>query len=122
MDAPKKYKAPHLTTGAKKYAPKRMYDTVDWAQYRVKFIAHNPKCYACGEPSRVVDHIESAKGREEVFWKEGNYLPLCKPCHAYITAKFDRHATADLRGKLNWINEKRAQTGTTVRVKIVPLD
>jgi 5-methylcytosine-specific restriction endonuclease McrA len=118
---PGKYKSPFSSSGAKRFSKPRMYDSSDWVSYSRKFLAQNPLCYACGQSARITDHLESAKGRKEVFWKEANYIPLCKNCHAIITNKFDRKETADIQGKLEWLNNKRLETGTTVRVKVVPL-
>jgi 5-methylcytosine-specific restriction endonuclease McrA len=29
----------------------------------------------------VCDHIKPHRGKEELFWDEGNLQTLCKPCH-----------------------------------------
>lgn len=108
-------------TGGKKFTKKRMYDTYDWVEYRNKFLFANPKCYACGGRATVVDHIVAAKNDEKKFWDETNYIPLCKGDHDVITGLYDRHAIPLTEEKLKWINAKRLETGTAIRVKVVSL-
>lgn len=107
------------TAGNKAFTKKRLYDTGNWVEYRNKFLAANPTCYACGERARVVDHVISHKGNEEKFWSSTNMIPLCKPCHDFITGTFDMHVVPKTEEKMKWIAAKRLQTGTTVKVKVV---
>jgi 5-methylcytosine-specific restriction endonuclease McrA len=107
------------SAGNKQFTKKRLYDQTSWVEYRNKFLSANPHCYACGEPARVVDHVISHKGNEEKFWNETNMIPLCKPCHDYITGAFDKHIPPKTEEKMQWIARRRAQTDTAVRVKIV---
>jgi 5-methylcytosine-specific restriction endonuclease McrA len=110
-----------LGGGGKKFsnAKPRLYQTQNWVEYRNKFLAVNPKCYACGERAVVVDHIVSHKGDEKLFWDETNFIPLCKKCHDTITGLFDRHVVANVEGKLKWINAKRLETNTATKVRVV---
>ena len=118
MKKTNQYKPPKV--GAPKYnGKKNRYRQIDWVEYRMKFLKHNPKCYCCGEIARVVDHLEAHKGDEALFKKWDNFLPMCKPCHSTITALFDRHAEVNMEGKLRWIARKRSETETTVTVKVV---
>lgn len=103
----------------KAFKKKRLYDTVSWAEFRNKFLAANPKCYACGERSRIVDHVISHKGNEIKFWEPTNMIPLCKLCHDYITGKFDQFVVPKTEEKMLWISNKRMETENTVRVKII---
>ena len=121
MEKAKKFKAPHLTSGLKKFTKPKLHDLNDWALFRVRFIAANPLCYACGQRARVVDHVETAKGNKDLFWKENNYIPLCKICHDFCTHNFDRHVVAKLEEKLKYLEARRLETGTNVRVKIVSI-
>jgi 5-methylcytosine-specific restriction protein A len=105
----------------KKFAKKRMYETVEWVEFRNRFIQANSKCYACGCRAVIVDHIVSAKGDEGLFWNELNYIPLCKPDHDYISGKFDRYIPPRTEAKLIWINNKRLETGTAIKVQVVSL-
>ncbi len=122
MKKPKTFKPKILGTG-KKFSnkPKRMYDTVSWVEFRIKFLSANPKCYACSEKARVTDHIIAAKLDEKKFWCETNYIPLCLTCHNTITGFFDRHNPPLTEEKLIWINKRRMDTGTAIKVKVVSL-
>jgi len=117
-DKPKTF-SPNKVVDSKKFHKSRKYESSSWAEYRIKFISANPRCYACGEPARVVDHIVAHKDDEEKFWDVYNFLPLCKKDHDTVTALFDRHALPKTEEKLKWINDKRLITNTSVRVKIV---
>lgn len=107
--------------GNKKFAKKRMYDTVEWVEYRNKFLAANPLCYACGKVARVVDHIVGHKGNEEKFWNETNYIPLCKVCHDIITGNFDRHNPPKTEEKLRWIASMRFKNEIEIKVKVIQI-
>lgn len=107
-------------SSSKKFVKKRLYETIEWSEYRVIFLQANPKCYACGKSARVIDHIVSAKGDEDKFFDPTNLMPLCKEDHDFITGKFDRHVVAKTEDKMKWIQDKRIATETTVRVKVIP--
>jgi len=98
-----------------------MYDTPEWKEYSAKFLIYNPKCYSCGDRSRVTDHIEAAKNKKELFWKIDNYLPLCSKCHNTITAFFDRYTPPRTQQKLEWISANRLKHEVFTKVKIVPI-
>lgn len=106
-------------SGNKTFTKKRLYDTTSWVEYRNKFLAANPKCYACGTIARIVDHVVGHKGSEEKFWEATNLIPLCKFCHDTVTGKFDKHVVPKTEEKMKWIANKRMETETTVRVKVV---
>lgn len=118
MKKPGKYKAPRADTG-KVFSKPRLHDTASWREYSVAFLQANPKCYACSKRSTVTDHVVTAKGDEDKFWNRTNFIPLCKPCHDTITAKFDRSIPPNTEGKMLWIHKKRVETETYVKVKIV---
>jgi 5-methylcytosine-specific restriction protein A len=40
-------------------------------------------------PATVVDHKEPHKGDMQLFWDNGNWQSLCKPCHDHKTATED---------------------------------
>jgi 5-methylcytosine-specific restriction endonuclease McrA len=111
--------SPAKSTGNKVFKKKRLYDDVSWTELRNKFLALNPRCYACGDPARVVDHVVGHKGDEIKFWDVTNMIPLCKSDHDYITATFDRHSVPKTEEKMRWIANKRLETDTTVKVKIL---
>lgn len=108
------------SAGNKKFAKKRLYDNVTWTEYSIRFLSHNPKCYACGERARVVDHVIAAKGDVVKFWEVTNLIPLCLSDHNTITALFDRHVVPKTEEKMKWIQAKRIEKDVSVRVKIVP--
>lgn len=122
MKKPKVYK-PKIQGTGKKFSnkPKRMYDNISWVEFRNKFLSANPKCYACGTKSTVVDHVVAHKEDEKKFWNEYNYIPLCKADHDFLTGKYDRHVVPMTEEKLKWIEAKRLQTGTGVKVRVVSL-
>lgn len=119
MKRPKKF-SPAKTTNPS-FKKKRLYDTTDWFNHSRKFLLVNPKCYCCGETARVVDHVVSHKGDEEKFWNETNMIPMCKKCHSVVTGFFDRHVPPKTEEKMRWIANKRAETGTVVRVKPIEI-
>lgn len=116
---PKQFKP--AKSGCKAFKKKSKYLTMEWVEYRNAFLAHNPKCYACAARATVVDHLIAWKvNPDELFLKKSdNFLPLCKPCHDYITGKFDAKVVPDTAGKIAWINWKRAQNDISIRVKVV---
>lgn len=96
-----------------------MYKTKDWEEYRKRFLSVNPKCYVCGVPSTVVDHIEPHKGDLKKFEKLDNHLPLCAKCHNTCTAKFDKYNVPKLIEKLTWLKTHRENNNIFVRVKVL---
>jgi len=114
---PSLYSSP--ASGAKKFKTTKLYEKVEWIEFRNKFLAVNDKCYACGDRSRAVDHVIAFKKDEKLFWDTKNYIPLCFKCHNTITANFDRHTPPRTKEKLEWINGKRMETDTYVKVKIL---
>lgn len=117
MKKPKLYSSPK--SGAKKFSPKRLYDTPEWAEFRNKFLGVNQVCYACGERSRVVDHIQAFKKDIKLFWNTTNYMPLCFKCHNTITANFDKFNPPLTREKMMWVNDKRMETNTYIKIKVL---
>ncbi len=67
-------------------ARERGYDA-EWERLRAKYLAANPFCFACGEPSTDVDHIvpKSLGGSDD----EDNLQALCHRCHSRKTATLD---------------------------------
>jgi 5-methylcytosine-specific restriction protein A len=119
MKKPKLYSS--AKSGAKKFKPKRLYDTPEWTEFRNKFLAVNTICYACGERSRAVDHIIPFKKDVKLFWNTTNYMPLCFKCHNTITANFDRFVPPLTKEKLIWVNDKRLETATSIKIKVLDI-
>lgn len=72
----------------------RLYDRQAWRKGRAKHLRDNPLCVSCKQigkiaVAQVVDHIKPHKGNEELFFNEGNWQSLCKPCHDAKTATQD---------------------------------
>jgi 5-methylcytosine-specific restriction protein A len=42
------------------------------------------------EPAIIVDHIVPHRGDPVLFWDEGNWAAMCKPCHDGKTAREGR--------------------------------
>ena len=66
-------------------ARQRGYDA-RWEKARAVYLAAHPLCCMCERLGRVtaatvVDHIQPHKGSDDLFWDEGNWQSLCKPCH-----------------------------------------
>lgn len=63
--------------------------TAKWRRERAIYLLDNPLCVLHLSKGRtvaatIIDHIEPHKGNDELFWDQGNWQALCKPCH-------DRH-------------------------------
>lgn len=57
-----------------------------WRRERKAFLQRNPLCKfhmerGVIEAATVVDHIIPHHGKEQLFWDQSNWQPLCKPCH-----------------------------------------
>jgi len=80
-----------------------------WEAYRLRFLAINKECYACGKPAEVVDHLKPHKGDEFLFKKTDNHIPLCTVCHNTVTTLFDRRYRVgdSITKKIEWLSRKR---------------
>jgi 5-methylcytosine-specific restriction enzyme A len=66
-----------------------------WRRARQAFLKRNPFCVACRAEGRlvsatVVDHVVPHHGDPVLFWDEGNWAAMCKPCHDAKTAREGR--------------------------------
>lgn len=73
---------------------KYLYNSSRWKKLRKHFLQEHPLCEECKKnglvkTATIVDHIQSHKGNEELFWDESNWQALCKECHDKKTAKED---------------------------------
>ena len=65
-----------------------LYKTHRWRTLRKKIIAETPYCVYCGVGSNLqVHHKIPPRGDEDLFYDEGNCVPICKRCHRLITAR-----------------------------------
>lgn len=80
-----------------------------WRNYCARFLAVNRRCYACGKPATVVDHLVPHKGDEKLFQQLNNHIPLCERDHNYVSAKFDARYVVghSIQNKVNWLNSRR---------------
>lgn len=97
-----------------------LYKTSQWINYSKRYLKINPRCYACGKPSEVVDHIKVHKGDKLLFEKADNMIPLCHKCHNTATALFDRHPIQKLFDKYNWLSRSRKNNMIDFKVMVVP--
>ncbi|WP_343034323.1 MULTISPECIES: HNH endonuclease signature motif containing protein [Chelativorans] len=79
IDADRERKARH--DQQRPTARQRGYDS-KWEKARAEYLAANPRCFMCGQPSRVVDHKTPHKGNRKLFWQRSNWQSLCTPCHS----------------------------------------
>jgi 5-methylcytosine-specific restriction endonuclease McrA len=122
------FKPRHKTSGGKEFNNKAhwraMYDSAAWRSYRLRFLAENPECYACGKPATQVDHLIPHKGDVRLFEKVDNHLPLCESCHSIVTKKFDKFYVAghSIEPKIKWLNKGRIPTDewTPRKVRVLP--
>lgn len=74
-----------LTTAQRGYGGK-------WQRARLAYLAKHPLCRMCQAQGKVtaanvVDHIIDHRGDMVKFWdSDGNWQPLCGPCHSAKTA------------------------------------
>lgn len=66
-----------------------------WQKARKLFLEAHPLCVECLKNGRyvkatVVDHIIPHRGDQKLFWDQGNWQALCKPCHDHKTMTDDR--------------------------------
>jgi 5-methylcytosine-specific restriction enzyme A len=66
-----------------------------WRRARAAYLARHPLCVPCRvagrlKPAAVVDHVVPHRGDPVLFWDEGNWQGLCKPCHDAKTAREGR--------------------------------
>ena len=87
------HKALHFEEG--RSAASRGYGRA-WQKASRQFLQAHPLCVRCMEEGKytkatVVDHIKPHRGNPKLFWDEGNWQPLCKPCHDQKTMTEDRY-------------------------------
>ena len=79
----------------------RLYDLRRWRRESRAFLRAHPLCRYCEQQGRtslatVLDHVRPHRGDEELFFRQANWQPLCKPCHD--GAKQDLERSGTLRG------------------------
>lgn len=98
-----------------------LYQTKEWKEFRFRFLAKNKYCYCCNASSDTVDHIITHKGKIDVFFDAHNMMPMCKPCHDYVTGKFDSHKEQKIKEKAEWILEQRKLYNIKRPIYYVPI-
>jgi 5-methylcytosine-specific restriction protein A len=69
---------------------KLMYNSQRWRNYREVFLRQHPVCVVCEHIATVVDHIQPAAYRPDLFWKSSNHQPMCAECHNRKRATSDK--------------------------------
>lgn len=57
-----------------------------WRKAALAWLAAHPYCVLCfalgvTREANVVDHVVPHRGDQRLFWDQGNWQALCKPCH-----------------------------------------
>ena len=65
-----------------------------WRKARLVYLRKHPLCVFCEREGRVteatvIDHKIPHGGNQTLFWDEGNWMALCKPCHDVTKAKIE---------------------------------
>lgn len=116
---PKRHETRKFNLNKREDSQARGYDS-EWSKFTFRFKHYNKNCYACGSNQKInVDHILTKRYYPELAEDKSNFMPLCQSCHSTVTNKFERHNPPDIKGKLEWINRKRADTNTTIRIKVI---
>jgi len=81
-----------------------LYNTSRWRKLRSKVLKNHPHCVNCGERGSEVilevHHIVPPRGDEELFFDEGNVIPVCPACHKRLTAmEINSRRTENWSGK-----------------------
>lgn len=68
-----------------KTSSQRGYD-YRWQKARERYLEVHPLCVYCEKigrttAARIVDHVVPHRGDMVLFWDQGNWQSLCKPCH-----------------------------------------
>ena len=58
-----------------------MYESQEWRKRRAQFLKKYQRCFVCGAPATIADHIIPHRGDWKLFWDTANWQPLCKHCH-----------------------------------------
>lgn len=66
-----------------------------WDRLRRRFLRDNPLCVYCERAGKtkaatVVDHIQPHRGDMALFWRQGNWQPLCQSCHDRVKQRQER--------------------------------
>ncbi|MBX9759363.1 MAG: HNH endonuclease [Beijerinckiaceae bacterium] len=68
--------------------------TSEWEKESKAFLQVNPTCRRCGQPAKLVDHIQAHKGSPGLFWNRSNWQPMCTPCHSRAKQAEEKRNTA----------------------------
>jgi 5-methylcytosine-specific restriction protein A len=66
-----------------------------WRRLREVWLAVHPWCVGCGRLANEVDHIVPHRGSLDLFWDQGNWQSMCRPCHSRKTASEVLNVEAD---------------------------
>ena len=64
-----------------------LYETAEWRKRRAMFLKKYPRCFICGAPATIADHIIPHHGDLTQFYDDNNLQPMCQRCHSRKTLK-----------------------------------
>ena len=64
-----------------------LYESNEWRKRRAQFLKKYPRCFICGNPATIADHIVPHRGDLTLFYDESNLQPMCQSCHSRKTLK-----------------------------------
>lgn len=64
-----------------------MYESQEWRKRRAQFLKKYPRCFVCGAPATIADHIIPHRGDLTLFYDDNNLQPMCQSCHSRKTMK-----------------------------------
>ena len=64
-----------------------LYETSEWRKRRAMFLKKYPRCFICGAPATIADHIIPHRGDLTLFYDDNNLQPMCQRCHFRKTMK-----------------------------------
>lgn len=64
-----------------------LYESQEWRKRRAMFLKKYPRCFICGAPATIADHIIPHRGDLTLFLDANNLQPMCQSCHSRKTLK-----------------------------------
>lgn len=64
-----------------------LYESSEWRKRRAMFLKKYPRCFICGAPATIADHIIPHRGDLTLFYDDNNLQPMCQRCHSRKTMK-----------------------------------
>ena len=64
-----------------------LYESAEWRKRRAIFLKKYPRCFICGAPATIADHIIPHRGDLTLFYDDNNLQPMCQRCHSRKTMR-----------------------------------